>query len=92
MGFVLQKADGSVYFVLRPFTPELIDNHLIFHWSGDLRVYNTDTPEVDLANVQKYLDFITENDNTYIFEVEEDVYELYNPCSQWDYVFFNANQ
>jgi hypothetical protein len=91
MGFVLQKTDGSIYFLLRQFTPTLVGNKLIFNWTDELTVYNSQTSEVDLANAEKYLDEIAVN-GAYIFEYNENVYEFYNPCTNWSYVFINANQ
>lgn len=91
IGFVLQKSDGSYYFVLREFTPELVDNNLIFHWQGDLQVFNTDAPEADLNKIQKYIDLITAGDQTYAFKLNDGVYEFYNPCTKWSYIFINPN-
>jgi hypothetical protein len=35
---------------------------------------------------------LTQGDNTYVFELQDNLYEFYNPCTGWSFVFIDANQ
>ncbi len=92
IGFVIQNLNGSVTFALREFTPVLQDNNIIFNFAPDFRLFGSQQTDANVNNINIYLDALTQGDKTYVFEVSKDVYEFYNPCSGWSFVFVNANR
>jgi len=92
IGFVLQNADGSVTFALREFTPVLNDNNLVFNFAPTISLFGSQNPDANVNNVNIYLDALTSGDDTYVFKLQDNLYEFYNPCTGWSFVFINANQ
>lgn len=91
IGFLILNSNGSASFALKEFTPTLIDNNIVFNFTGDVTLFGADT-DADIEKANIYLDALTEGDKTYVFELVENVYEFYNPCSRWSFVFINVNQ
>ena len=92
IGFVIQNADGTVTFALKEFTPVLTDNHLVFNFAGDITVSGTPISDETKAAINMYLGKLTQGDNTYVFKLDDGLYEFYNPCSGWSFVFYDARQ
>lgn len=92
IGFVIENTDGSITFALREFTPVLTDNRITFNFAAEISLYGNQTPTANIENVNIYLNALTEGNNTYAFLISEDVYEFYNPCTGWSFVFINANR
>jgi hypothetical protein len=92
IGFVLLNSDGSVTFALRRFTPTLVENRLVFDFESEISLFGNPNPDDDIEKIYPYLDALTEGDNTYVFQLQDDVYEFFNPCTRWSFVFINANR
>jgi hypothetical protein len=92
IGFVIQNLDGTYTFALRKFTPVLNDNNIVFNFAPDITLFGNSTTDANVANVNIYLNALAEGDKTYVFQLNNDVYEFYNPCTGWSFVFVNANQ
>ncbi|MFZ6011798.1 MAG: DUF4302 domain-containing protein [Bacteroidota bacterium] len=92
IGFALENANDSTTLALREFTPTLVNNNLIFTFKPGFRLFGDKTPDADLNNINIYLDALTGGDDTYVFAYNQDIYEFYNPCTGWNFVFFNGNQ
>ena len=91
IGFVIRNDDGSITFALREFTPELNGNNLVFNFEPGVTLFGEQNTDADLNNIDKYLDPLTQGDNTYVFKYANDIYEFNNPCTGWSYVFLNGN-
>lgn len=92
IGFIIINPDGSATFALRQFTPTFDENKIVFNFEPEISIFGeTDTP-ANTDNVNIYLDALTQGDQTYVFEIEEGVYEFYNPCTKWSFAFIDANQ
>lgn len=92
IGFVLQNADESITFALREFTPVLNDNNLVFNFNPEISLFGNINPDADISKVNIYLDALAGGDNTFVFKLQDDLYEFHNPCTGWSFVFINANQ
>lgn len=92
IGFVIQNLDGSITFALRKFTPVLNDNNLVFNFAPEITLYGNQNTDANINNVNIYLDALSSGDDTYVFQLNENLYEFYNPCTGWSFVFINANQ
>jgi hypothetical protein len=92
IGFVIVNLDGTTTFALREFTPVLIDNNIVFNFQPDISLFGNPNTDANIDNVNIYLNALTEGDNTYVFWLADNVYEFYNPCTGWSFVFINANQ
>jgi hypothetical protein len=92
IGFVIQNLDGSVTFALREFTPVLNDNNLVFNFAPNISVFGNQNPDADINNINIYLNALSDGNDTYVFQLNDGLYEFYNPCTGWSFVFINANQ
>jgi hypothetical protein len=93
IGFVLRNSDGSTTFALREFVPILNDNNLVFNFKPGFRFFGNPNPDAaNLAPINTYLEKLSEGDKTYVFEFDNDIYEFYNPCNGWSFVFVNGNR
>ena len=91
IGFYIQNLNGTVTFALRQFTPTLVANRLIFDFAPDISIFGEPNTDANTDNINIYLDAMTEGDNTYIFQVQDGVYEFFNPCTGWSFVFVASN-
>jgi Domain of unknown function (DUF4302) len=91
IGFVLLNADGTRTFALKEFTSTLIDNRLVFTFQPGFRLFENENPDANLDNIDIYLDHLTQGDQTYVYEYAEGIFEFYNPCSGWSFVFLVPN-
>ena len=91
IGFLIQNPDATTTFALREFTPILTDNHIVFNFAPDISIFGNQNTPANIENVNIYLDALTQGDNTYIFEFADNLYEFYNPCTGWSFVFFGVN-
>jgi hypothetical protein len=91
IGFRIVNADGTATFALREFTPTLVDNNLIFDFAPDITVFGNPQTDANIENINIYLNILTEGDHTYVFEYAEGIYEFYNPCNGWSFIFLNGN-
>ena len=87
IGFFLQNSDGSRSFVLKEFTPVLTDNNLVFNFKPGFRIFENQTPDADINNIMIYLDLLTQGNQTYVYKYADGIFEFYNPCSGWSFVF-----
>lgn len=92
IGFVIRNLNGTVTFALREFTPVLNDNNIIFNFEPGITLFGNQTPDANVDNINIYLNALTEGNNTFVFEIGDNLYEFYNPCTGWSFVFVNANQ
>lgn len=91
IGFLIQNPDATTTFALREFTPTLTDNHIVFNFAPDISVFGNQNTPANTENVNIYLEALTQGDNTYVFEYADNLYEFYNPCTGWSFVFFGIN-
>lgn len=91
IGFVIQNEDGSTTFALKEYTATFIDNNMIFTFQPGFRIFGNPETDANLDNINFYLDKLTEGDQTFVYEYSEGIYEFYNPCSGWSFVFLVPN-
>jgi hypothetical protein len=92
IGFIIQNADESITFALREFTPTIVENNIVFDFEPDITISGNQQTDANIDNVNIYLDAMTSGDNTYAFKLDDGLYEFFNPCTGWSFVFFDANQ
>jgi hypothetical protein len=91
IGFLIQNPDATTTFALREFTPTLTDNHIVFNFAPEISIFGNQNTPANTENVNIYLAALTQGDNTYVFEYADNLYEFYNPCTGWSFVFFGIN-
>ena len=91
IGFLIQNPDATTTFALREFTPTLTANHIVFNFAPEISVFGNQNTPANIDNVNIYLEALTQGDNTYVFEYSDNLYEFYNPCTGWSFVFFGIN-
>lgn len=92
IGFIIQNTNDSFTFALREFVPVLTDNRIVFQFADELTIQGEPIPQSSEDAINMYLEKLTEGNNTYVFKLEEGVYEFYNPCSGWTFPFIDARQ
>lgn len=92
IGFVIENVDGTITFALREFTPVLTDNKVTFNFADTISIFGNPNTTANTENLNIYLNALTEGDNTYVFQLNQGLYEFHNPCTGWSFVFINANQ
>ncbi len=90
MGFFIQNSNGTTTFALREFTSTLVNNNLIVNFAPEISIFGSPTT-ANIDNVNIYLDAMTAGDATYILEYADGLYEFFNPCTGWSFVFFPIN-
>ena len=91
LGFFIQNADGTRTFALKEFTAVITDNHVVFTFADDFTIFENEDTDADLDNINIYLDKLTEGDETYVYEYSEGIFEFYNACNGWSFVFVVPN-
>lgn len=91
IGFAIINKNGSVTFALREFTPVLEGNRITFNFAPDYTLYEEPETDADVSNIDKYLNALTEGDNTFVYKYSSELFEFNNPCTGWSFVFFNAD-
>jgi hypothetical protein len=91
IGFIIQNSDDTFSFVLKEFTPVLTENHITFNFASTYTVLGNDVPQSTKDGIDHYLDVLTQGNNTYVFKLNQGVYEFFNPCSGWSFAFINPN-
>jgi hypothetical protein len=93
IGFRVENPDDSYTFAMWGFEPVLDGNHLTFNFDPDITQFGTGTTSAEnLAAIKKYVELITQNNNTYIFQYSDGVYEFNNPCSNWGALLIRSDQ
>ena len=87
IGFRVQNTDQTNTWLLKQYTPSFDGNTMIFSFADTISVFGNQDYNVNLESIDKYLDLLTEQDNTRIIEINENFYEFYNPCSGWRFIF-----
>jgi hypothetical protein len=90
IGFVIQNVDGSITFALREFAPVLNGNQITFNFEPTITIFGSPT-QANTENINIYLNALTQGNNTYVFKLNEGVYEFHNPCTGWSFVLIDAN-
>jgi hypothetical protein len=92
IGFVIQNMDGTITFALREFTPVVNDNNLVFNFKPTISLFGNRETDANIENINIYLNALSQGDKTFVFQLNDSVYEFYNPCTGWSFVLINANQ
>jgi hypothetical protein len=91
IGFRLVNSDGSATFALRQFTPQLIGNNLRFQFAATISLFGNSNPDADVSRINTYLEGLAQGNQAYAYKLNEGVFEFYNPCSGYSFVFFSGN-
>jgi hypothetical protein len=89
IGFFIENPDGSTAIAVREHTATFTGNVVELTFASDITLIRTTSANVN--NIDIYLDLMTEGGKTYIYKINENFYELYNPCSGWRFVFEALN-
>lgn len=87
IGFLIENSDTSVTYALKEFTPAITGNQIQFDFAPGYTLYGDTTATVNEEAMDVYLNILTEGGNTYIFRYSDTIYEFYNPCNRWSFVF-----
>jgi hypothetical protein len=81
MGFLVENPDGSTAIIVKDYTATWTGNMVQYTFAQTFRIFGTVHPDVNINNITKYLDLLTEGGKTYAYRVSNYFFELYNPCS-----------
>ncbi len=88
IGFTARDENGNDVVETRRFMPTFVDNQLQLTFAESYISYGDAVSPEREAAFDVYLDLLTQNGATYVLGNGEALYELYNPCSGWSYLFF----
>jgi hypothetical protein len=88
IGFRLENVNADPTFALWEFTLTRTGNKLTFNLAPEIELYGNANPDADIAKVKEYIQLLTDGDNTYVFKLDDMVYEFHNPCTGWSYITF----
>lgn len=88
LGFFISNKDGSSTTALKKFTPVLNGNNIVFQFDTNYTLFGNQNPDVDFAQMDKYIGYLTEGDHTYVYKYSDNLYEFSNPCNGWTFAFF----
>ena len=91
LGFRVENANETVTYALKEFTPTFNGNQIGFTFTTDYKLYGDTTAIVNTAKMDEYINIMTEGGNTYILKYSDQIYEFYNPCNGWSFVFLVPN-
>jgi hypothetical protein len=92
IGFYLQNAGADPTFALWEFTPALDGNNIVFNFAPEITPFGNPNPDADISKIYPYLEALAQGGTTYVFKIEEGVFEFFNPCTESRVVFIDANQ
>ncbi|MGK7395763.1 MAG: DUF4302 domain-containing protein [Candidatus Cyclobacteriaceae bacterium M3_2C_046] len=87
VGFRVMNIDQTNTWLLKRFIPEMEGNVLKFDFADTVTVFGNQNYQANADNIDKYLEFLSAQDNTHILQINENFYEFYNPCSGWRFIF-----
>lgn len=90
LGVFIDNPGGQPSFALREFTLEKVGNNLIFTFAPEISMFGAPT-DAPVENMNYYLEALTEGGKTYAFHVFDRVYEFYNPCNGWSFIFVDGD-
>ncbi len=91
LGFRIQNDNATNTWALRDFSPVIVGNQIQFEFAPNYTLYGDTTVTVDEEKMNIYLNTLTEGGSTYIFKFSETIFEFYNPCNGWSFVFIAPN-
>lgn len=84
MGFYIENPDGSATFALREFSAVVTGNKVSFTFEPEITIFGAPTT-ADVSKINFYLESLTQGGNTYVFEINDGLYEFHNPCTGWSF-------
>lgn len=91
LGFRIVNPNGTATFALKEFTATLVENKVSFDFEDEFSYFGSAPANDNEANMNNYLQYMTEGDNTYVFKLFDGIYEFHNPCTGWSFVFQVGN-
>jgi hypothetical protein len=93
IGFRIQNPNNTVTYALWEFEPIFEGNNVKFNFAPEISQLGTGpTSEENLAAVKKYVEYLTEGGNTFVFQYSEGVYEFSNPCTNWSVLLIGQSE
>jgi hypothetical protein len=87
VGFFIENSDGTFTIAARNFTPTFIGNRIEFAFDSDITVLRNTNTDANVNNIDIYLNKMTEGGKTYVYQLNDFLYEVYNPCNGWKFIF-----
>jgi hypothetical protein len=93
IGFRIQNPSGTITYALWEFVPVFDGNNLKFNFAPEISQLGTGpTSAENLAAVTKYVEYLTNGGNTFVFQYSEGVYEFSNPCTNWSVLLIGQSE
>jgi hypothetical protein len=87
LGFYIENPDGSTAIVVREYSAVYTGNIVEFTFAPNISVFRQPDPETNINNIDIYLNLLAEGGKAYVYRLDDQFYEFYNPCSGWRFVF-----
>ncbi|MBT1697839.1 DUF4302 domain-containing protein [Fulvivirgaceae bacterium PWU4] len=87
VGFLFQNDDETTSIAVKRYTATYAGNAVELVFDPDVFFVRNPDTDADVNNMQKYLDLLMQGGKAYIYKLDDQFYELYNPCSGWSFAF-----
>jgi hypothetical protein len=87
VGFLIENSDETTSIAVKKYTSVLTGNILELTFDPEITFVRNPETDADVNNINIYLDLMTQGGKTYIYKLDDQFYELYNPCSGWSFAF-----
>lgn len=87
VGFLIENSDETTSIAVKKYTSVLTGNILELTFDPEVTFVRNPDTDADVNNISMYLDLMTQGGKTYIYKLDDQFYELYNPCSGWSFAF-----
>lgn len=87
VGFLLQNNDETTSIAVKRYTATYTGNAVEMTFDPDVFFVRNPDTDADVSKMQPYLDLLMQGGKAYIYRLDDQFYELYNPCSGWSFAF-----
>jgi hypothetical protein len=87
VGFLIQNDDETTSIAVQKYTSTFAGNAVELVFDPTITYVRNPNTTADVSKMQIYLDLLMQGGKAYIYKLDDQFYELYNPCSRWSFAF-----
>jgi hypothetical protein len=87
IGFFIENADGTSTIAVHEYTANITGNIIELTFDPTVNFIRNPATDAEVSNMMTYLELMTREGKAYIYKINDQFYEIYNPCSGWSFVF-----
>jgi hypothetical protein len=87
LGFYIENADGSSSIAVHNYTSTVKGNVMELVFDPTVTFIRNTVSDADETKMLPYLNLMMEGGKAYVYQINDQFYEIYNPCSGWSFAF-----